>query len=200
MLWLEYEDDGPSGTPEEQMINRALQNATRARDYPMLFEREIDIEDHIEQIDEALVQLRDVEARLGGDAPVSIAYAIAELEELRARLRRPRRAQPPLEPPPAGDEDSLGDDPEPPPQPPLEPPPQPPPAGDDDAFGEAGGLGEEEVADPNVRGDDPLEPEDRAAPCIVGRASERGPRAAELHYFLVLTPSRSSPKRARLLG
>ena len=48
------------------------------------------------------------------------------------------------------------------------------------------------------RGDNPPEPEDRAAPRIVGRASERGPRAAELHYFLVLTPDRrSGPKRAR---
>ena len=47
------------------------------------------------------------------------------------------------------------------------------------------------------RGDDPPEPEDRAAPRIVGRASERGPRAAELHYFLVLKPGRRSPKRAR---
>merc|ERR1711903_196998 len=47
------------------------------------------------------------------------------------------------------------------------------------------------------RGDDPPEPKDRATPRIVGRASERGPRAAELHYFLVLTPGRRSPKRVR---
>ena len=47
------------------------------------------------------------------------------------------------------------------------------------------------------RGGDPAEPEDPVAPRIVGRASERGPRGAELHYFLVLTPAQRSSKRAR---
>ena len=53
------------------------------------------------------------------------------------------------------------------------------------------------VEEAGRRGSDPAEPEDRTAPRIVGRASERGPRGAELHYFLVLTPAQSRPKRAR---
>ena len=64
--------------------------------------------------------------------------------------------------------------------------------------GEEGAEGAESPeAGAASRGDDPPEPEDRELPRIVGRASERGPRAAELHYFLVLTPGRRSPKRAR---
>jgi hypothetical protein len=47
------------------------------------------------------------------------------------------------------------------------------------------------------RGADPSAPEDGSAPRIVGRASEKGPRGGELHYYLVLTPGRRQPKRAR---
>jgi hypothetical protein len=224
---------------DDPEVKRALQLARRARDYNFLFEREVETEDHVQQLDDALLQLRDVQARLGGDASMSssIAETIAELEALRDRLQRCAE-RPPAWPPAAA---------APPAQPPQLPSPQPslpsPEDGgafDDEAMevlegprdGGSGGDGqstrerpggereaaaggreeEEEVRDDGeegaegaespeagvaIRGDDPPEPEDRAAPRIVGRASELGPRAAELHYFLVLTPGRRSPKRAR---
>ena len=76
-------------------------------------------------------------------------------------------------------------------------------AGEEDEGKRARNWGEEEEDEPGgrgaaaSRGSDPAEPEDPVAPRIVGRASERGPRGTELHYFLVLTPAQRSPKRAR---
>ena len=59
----------PGDGPEVRLVKRALQRARRARDYPFLFEREVETEDHLQQVDDALAQLRDVQARFGGDAP-----------------------------------------------------------------------------------------------------------------------------------
>lgn len=47
----------------------------------------------------------------------------------------------------------------------------------------------------NPRGANPPEPDDKLAPRIVGRASERGPRGVELQYYLVTNPP--IPKQGR---
>ena len=87
----------PGDGPEVRLVKRVLQRARRARDYPFLFEREVETEDHLQQVDDALAQLRDVQARLGGDAPMSSSRADVAREERERAVVGPsrRRTTPP---------------------------------------------------------------------------------------------------------